>query len=133
MKGHRVMNTLLWIGQGLLAVIFLISGLLKSTMSRERMAATGQTGAAAFPLPVVRFTAACELLAVLGLILPRLVGVAPALTGWAAVGLAVVMVGAIGSHSRLAISESRPAEWRNVAINVVILAVCVFVAAGRLG
>jgi uncharacterized membrane protein YphA (DoxX/SURF4 family) len=50
------MNSALWIGQGLLAVIFLISGIAKSTMSKERMLATGQTGAEAFPLPVIRFT-----------------------------------------------------------------------------
>jgi hypothetical protein len=126
------MNTVLWTGQGLLAAVFLLSGVLKSTMSRERMLATGQTGAAAIPLPVVRFTAICESLAVIGLIVPPLVGIAPALSGWAAIGLAVVMVGAISMHSKLAITRSQPAEWRSVAANLVILAVCVFVAAERL-
>jgi hypothetical protein len=126
------MYTVLWTGQGLLAAVFLLSGVLKSTMSRERMLATGQTGAAAIPLPVVRFTAICESLAVIGLIVPPLVGIAPALSGWAAIGLAVVMVGAISMHSKLAITRSQPAEWRSVAANLVILAVCVFVAAERL-
>jgi uncharacterized membrane protein YphA (DoxX/SURF4 family) len=127
------MNVMLWTGQGLLAAIFLLSGLAKSTMSRERLLATGQTGAAAFPMPVVRFTAVCELLAVVGLIVPRLLGVAPALTGWAAAGLVLVMIGAIAMHTRLAVTQHRPSEWRNVATNVVILTVCVVVAAGRLG
>ena len=72
------------------------------------------------------------IVAVAGLILPRLTWIAPALTGWAAIGLAVVMVGAMAGHWRLAVTEHRPAEYRNVAANVVILAVCVFVAAGRL-
>ena len=126
------MNTALWIGQILLALLFGLSGALKSTMSRERMLATGQTGAAAYPLPVVRFTAICELLAVLGLILPWLTGVAPALTGWAAIGLVVVMLGAMAMHGRLAIVQHKPAEWRNVGINALILALCVFVAVGRL-
>jgi hypothetical protein len=126
------MNTALWIGQILLAALFGLSGALKSTMSRERMLETGQSGAAAYPLPVVRFTAICELLAVLGLILPGLTGVAPALTGWAAVGLVVVMLGAIGMHARLAIVGHKPAEWRNVGANVVILALAAFVAAGRM-
>jgi uncharacterized membrane protein YphA (DoxX/SURF4 family) len=116
----------------LLAAIFLLSGVLKSTMSRGRLLATGQTGAAAYPLPVVRFTAICELVAVVGLILPTLLGIAPALTGWAAVGLAVVMVGAMAMHARLAIGQRRPAEWRNVGVNVLILLVCLFVASGRL-
>jgi uncharacterized membrane protein YphA (DoxX/SURF4 family) len=126
------MNTTLWLGQALLAAIFLFSGITKSTMSRERMLATGQTGGAAFPLPVTRFAAICELLAVLGLIAPRLVDIAPALTGWAAIGLAVVMVGAISMHIRLAITQDKPAEWRNVAATMAILVVCVFVAVGRL-
>jgi uncharacterized membrane protein YphA (DoxX/SURF4 family) len=126
------MNTALWVGQVLLAAIFALSGALKSTMSRQRMLETGQTGAAAYPLPVVRFTAICELFAVVGLILPVLLGIAPVLTGWAAVGLAVVMVGAMAMHGRLAVVQHKPAEWRNVGVNTVILAVCVFVAVGRL-
>jgi len=126
------MNTALWVGQVLLAAIFALSGALKSTMSRQRMLETGQTGAAAYPLPVVRFTAICELFAVAGLILPVLLGIAPVLTGWAAVGLAVVMVGAMAMHGRLAVVRHKPTEWRNVGVNTVILAVCVFVAVGRL-
>lgn len=126
------MNAALWTGQIALAAIFALSGALKATMSRQRMLDTGQTGAAAYPLPVVRFTAVCELLAVVGLIVPPLVGVAPQLAGWAAVGLAVVMFGAIAMHARLAITQHKPKEWLNVAVNVVILLVCIFVAAGRL-
>jgi hypothetical protein len=38
--------------QVLLAVIFLLSEAAKLTTSPERMLATGQTGAAAFPLPI---------------------------------------------------------------------------------
>jgi len=126
------MNIALWTGQVLLAVVFAVSGALKSTMTQQRMLETGQTGAAAYPLPVVRFAAICEILAAVGLVLPLLLGIAPVLTGWAAVGLAVVMVGAMAMHSRLAIVQRKPAEWRNVGVNVVLLAVCVFVAAGRL-
>ncbi|WP_439378387.1 DoxX family protein [Amycolatopsis lexingtonensis] len=126
------MNIALWSGQVLLAAIFAVSGALKSTMSRQRMLETGQTGAAAYPLPVVRFTAICELLAVVGLILPVLLGIAPALTGWAAAGLAVVMVGAMAMHARLAVVRHKPAEWRNVGVNTVLLAIAVFVAVGRL-
>lgn len=126
------MNAALWTGQIALAAIFALSGALKSTMSRQRMQDTGQTGAAAYPLPVVRFTAVCELLAAVGLIVPPLVGVAPELAGWAAVGLAVVMLGAMAMHARLAVTRHQPKEWFNVTVNVVILLVCVFVAAGRL-
>jgi len=119
------MNIALWIVSGVLAAVFAYSGSIKSTMSRERMIATGQTGIALFPMWMVRFTAICELLAVVGLVVPWLTGIAPVLTPLAAVGLAVVMVGAASSHARLR-------EPRNVSANAVLFALCVFVAAGRL-
>jgi hypothetical protein len=119
------MNVALWIGQIILAGLFAASGYAKSTMTREQMATTGQTGAAAAPLPVVRFTAAMEILAALGLVLPQITGILPDLTVAAALGLCVVMIGAASIHTRLH-------EPQNVAINAVILALCVFVAVGRL-
>ena len=122
------MYTAVWTIQIALAIVFFASGLAKLTMSRERMLATGQTGAAAFPLPVVRFTATCELLAAVGLILPPLVGTAEPLVGWAAIGLVIVMIGALAMHSKLAIAQHQRKEWRNVGVNVVILVACLFVA-----
>jgi uncharacterized membrane protein YphA (DoxX/SURF4 family) len=119
------MNVALWICQLLLAAVFAASGYAKATMSPERMAATGQTGPALFPLPVVRFTAVMELLAAIGLVLPELTGIAPALTGAAAIGLCLVMIGAASAHTRLH-------EPASVAVNVGIFALCVFVAVGRL-
>ena len=86
------MNIALWTAQIILAVTFLASGIAKSTMSKERMISTGQTGVAPFPLPFIRVVAACELLAVLGLILPQALGVAPILTPLAATGLAGIGV-----------------------------------------
>lgn len=119
------MNLTLWIAQGFLAALFLFSGSLKISMSKERMMATGQTGVAPFPLPVIRVTAACELLAVLGLLLPLPTGIAPILTPIAALGLAVVMVGAIVSHL------SRH-EALQAGANTFFLLICLFVAVGRL-
>jgi hypothetical protein len=120
------MNVALWILQGLLAVVFLGSGLAKSTMTKERMLATGQTGVAPFPLPVIRAVAFCELLAAVGLLLPWATGIGRFLTPLAAVGLCLVMVGAAGSHARLR-------EPRNVAVNAVLFALAVTVAVARFG
>lgn len=119
------MDIALWICQGLLAALFLVSGSAKISMSKPRLLATGQTGVAPFPLPVIRITAACELIAVIGLIAPKATGILPGLTGVAAIGLALVMIGAITSHASL--REPIP-----VAVNIVILATCCFVAAGTL-
>lgn len=118
------MNTLLWTLQGLLAAIFLASGLAKISMPRERLLATGPTGIAPFPMPVVRVTAFCELLGAIGLVLPRLVGIAEFFIPAAAGGLAVVMVGAMASHAHLR-------EPRSVALNVAIFVAAVTVAVGR--
>ncbi|HEY4018626.1 MAG TPA: DoxX family protein [Pseudonocardiaceae bacterium] len=119
------MNVALWIAQGLLAAIFLASGSLKISMSKEKLIASGQTGVAPFPPLVIRLTAACELLAALGLVLPLLTGIAPILTPIAALGLVIVMIGATASH--LSLREPLPA-----ALTTVILLICVLTAVGRL-
>lgn len=118
------MNVTLWVGQILLAAIAAASGALKSTQSLDRMVATGQTAAKIVPLPFMRTAGVSELFAVAGLILPWATGIARVLTPVAAIGLGVVMILAATVHSRLR-------EPRNVATNLVILAVCVFVSAGR--
>lgn len=118
------MSVVLWIGQGLLAVVFAVSGGLKAVQSKERMLATGQTGVRDYPLDAIRVIALCELTAVIGLILPGIVGRGLVLTPLAAVGLAVVMAGAAVAHTRLR-------EPRNVAVNAILFAICTLVAIGR--
>ncbi|MFG1623050.1 DoxX family protein [Kribbella sp. NPDC049227] len=118
------MNTVTWIFTGVLAVVFTVSGVAKSTMSRDRLIATGQTGIAPFPMPLVRAVAICELFAVAGLFAPWLTDTARVLTPLAAVGLTVVMIGAATSHASL--REPKP-----VAANTTLLALAAFVAATR--
>ncbi|MDG0794086.1 DoxX family protein [Cohnella ginsengisoli] len=66
-----------------------------------------------------------ELVGALGLILPEATGIAPALTPIAAFALAaVVLSGALFHLFRQ--------EYREIGINVVFLALAVFVAVGRL-
>jgi uncharacterized membrane protein YphA (DoxX/SURF4 family) len=118
------MNIALWIGQIVLAVIFVVSGSQKSTQSLERMVATGQTAAKIVPLRFMRTAGISELFGVVGVILPWLTGVARVLTPVAATGFAVIMVLAAFVHRRLG-------EPRNMTINGLIMAVAVFVAVGR--
>jgi uncharacterized membrane protein YphA (DoxX/SURF4 family) len=135
-EGNQLVNIALWTAQVLLAVVFLGSGTIKSIWAKPRLIASGQTGVAPFPVPVIRLTAFAELCGAVGLIAPRLTGIAPLLTPAAAIGLGIVMIGAFTSHSRLLQADRRAGrgsrELRNVFINVTIFAVCVFVAAGRL-
>lgn len=114
------MAVALWVAQGLLAIIFLLSGAAKLTMSKPRLIATGQTGVAPFPLPVIRLTAAAEILAAAGLVLPGLLGVAGVLTPLAAAGLMIVMVGAAVSHFSLH-------EYPQVGVNALVFALALFV------
>jgi len=106
------MNVFLWIVQAILAVMFLGSGIAKSLMSKERMLATGQTGAASQPLPLIRFIAFCEILGATGLILPCALGIDRFLTPLAAVGLAAIMVGAARIHAKLG-------EPKSIVVNVL--------------
>lgn len=119
------MNTLLWILTGLLATVFAASGVAKSTMSRDRLIATGQTGIAPFPMPLVRVVAVCELLAAFGLVLPWATGTARVLTPVAALGLVAVMYGAAVSHASLR-------EPKSVAANLILLLMLGFLAANRI-
>jgi len=119
------MNVALWVGQALLAVVFVYSGALKVSQSREKLLEMGQTGVAVFPLPLLRFVAACELLGAVGVIVPWLTDTTPVLTPLAAAGFVVIMVGAIAAHARLH-------EPRNVAATSFVLLVAAAVAVGRL-
>jgi hypothetical protein len=119
------MNVALWIAQLLTAAVFLFSAATKGTWSKEKLLAKGQSGVAPVPMPMLRGVAFAELLGTIGLIAPWATGIAPVLTPLAAVGLGIVMIGAATIHLRLK-------EPRTALGNVAILALCVFIAAGRL-
>jgi DoxX-like family len=83
------LNYALWVVQGLLAALFLFAGVTKLVLPLEAM--TGE-----IPLPglFVRFIGVAEALGAIGLILPGLLRIRPALTPMAAVGLVIIMIGA---------------------------------------
>ena len=80
------MNTVLWIVQGLLAAVFLATGLTKLTQSRAKMAAGPMRWAADVTDAQFRAIGALEVLGAIGLIVPAALGVAPILTAFAASG-----------------------------------------------
>jgi hypothetical protein len=117
------MNIALWITQILLVVVFGYSALIKSTQSTEGAVELGMTGVVNVPLPVMRFTASCEVLGVVGLIVPYVTRVLP-ITPLAAIGLGMIMVLAARIHLGLG-------EPATAAGNLVLLMMCLFVAWGR--
>ncbi|MGW7681250.1 DoxX family protein [Kribbella sp. NPDC054772] len=121
------MNVTVWIVSGLLAAMFLMSGVMKVPATKASLAGNPRMGwAAPFPIELIKVIGIAEIAGAIGLILPRVVDIAPWLVPTAAIGLAVVMLGAIITHSRRA-------EYSSVAINAVLLALSVFVAVERLG
>lgn len=118
------MNTSLWIAQGILALMFLMAGMSKSTQSIEKLLKSGISWADRFPISTVRFIGIAELLGGLGLILPLLLNLYPILTPIAACALGLVMVLAIFHHAK-------HKESKGMMFNIILLALLSFVAYGR--
>jgi uncharacterized membrane protein YphA (DoxX/SURF4 family) len=119
-------ETALWIGQVLLAAIFLMTGMTKLTQPRQKMAAGPMRWAADVTDAQFRTIGLLEVLGAIGLILPAALGIARLLTPLAAVGLVLTMVGAIRTHVRYA-------ETDRLAVPIVVLALALFVAVETFG
>ena len=120
------MNVVLWIVAGVLAAAFLAAGLMKLAQPREKLVESGMGWAGDFSPGVVKAIGALEVLGALGLILPAVFDIATVLVPLAAVGLALIMAGAIVVHARRK-------ETPMVVTNLVLLALAAFVAWGRFG
>ena len=118
------MTIVLWIVQGLLALAFLLAGVMKTFMPLERlkknMAWVGNV-----PAGLVRFIGIVEILGALGLVLPKLTNILPQLTIAAAIGLILVMVSAVVFHAT-------HKEYSHIGTNIVLLLLAAFIAVGYL-
>ncbi len=119
------MNTWLWIAAVSLGLAFGGSGLLKLTTSRDDLARAGLTWVEDFSAAAVRGIGVLEVLAALGLVVAPFVGL-PVLVPLAAVGLMLLMLGAVLTHHRRG-------EPQLVAVSGSLLLVAAFVAFGRFG
>ena len=118
------MNTVLWIIQGILAAMFLMAGISKSTQPIEKLLKSGISWAGRFPISTVRLIGFFELLGALGLILPWLLNFFPILTPIAASALALIMVFAIFHHLK-------HKEYKAIAFNLTLMALTLLVAYWR--
>ena len=118
------MNAVLWLLQILLALAFLGLGLLMVTRSRERLLSVAGW-VEDFPEPVVTTIGVLELLGAVGVLLPAVLGVAGVLVPVAALGLAVLLVGAVVTHLLRG-------EQDELGLPVALLLAAAVVAAGRL-
>lgn len=119
------MNIVLWIAQGSLAALYLMVGSWKAFMPAKvrenpRMGwAHGQSD------NYIRFVGTTEVLGALGLILPLITGILPWLTVLAGIGLTIIQLLAI-------FTEHLPKkEYNSIPLNVILLALSIFVVIGR--
>ena len=120
------MNIALWVVAGLLAVAFFAAGLMKALRPKDQLAASGLAWVEDFSAPMVKLIGVLEVLAAIGLILPALLDIAPIFVPLAAVGLVLMMIGAMVVHARRK-------EYPMLAPNLVLLLLAAFVAWGRFG
>ena len=85
----RKLNVVLWILQGLMAVLFVFAGWTKLVMPAEALAA-----ATGLPGWFMQFIGVTEALGGLGLLLPGIFRIRRELTPLAAAGLTIIMAGA---------------------------------------
>src|SRR5438067_13776044 len=116
------MNPFLWVLQGLLALVFLLTGVRKLVRSDEQTRAAPWVGNT--PSVVVRVIGVLEILGAIGVVLPALTGILPWLTPVAAVGLVGLMLGAAWANLRAKL-------YLPLWANAIILMLAVVLAYGR--
>ena len=117
------MNIVLWIIQILLALEFLFAGATKLLPISMPPPPPGMWMP---PMWFLKFIGVCEVLGALGLVLPGLFRRQQHLTVWAAIGLTILMIGAVViSVQGMGIGAA--------VLPLITLILCVFVAYGRRG
>jgi uncharacterized membrane protein len=116
------MNIVLWVLQVFLGIYFLAIGIMHFVVPPGLPAQMSWM----YDLPdwLHWVSGIAEILGGLGLILPSATRIKPWLTPLAALGLAVVMGGAVVYHALRG-------EWMNITLNIINAAVLLFVAYGR--
>jgi hypothetical protein len=123
------MNTTLWIVASLLAVVFAFSSIVKLSVPRDKLAQAPAGGwVEDVSAGAVRGIGALEVLVPLGLILPAVLDIAPVLVPVAAVGVMLLMIGAVITRMR-----SDHVATATIIPDLVYLALAAFLAWGRLG
>jgi hypothetical protein len=120
------MNVVLWIIAVVLGLLFIAAGVMKMVQPKEKLAEIGLGWTDGFSANSVKAIGALDFLAGVGLILPAAVGIAEILVPLAAVGIVLLMIGAVVVHGRRR-------ETPIVAFNLVLLVLAAVVAWGRFG
>ncbi|WP_426594658.1 DoxX family protein [Cellulomonas sp. McL0617] len=109
------MTVAYWIIAGLLALLYLWSGGMKIARSRAQLQPM-MHWVDDMPMPAVRAIGVAEVLGAIGLIVPPLTGIAPALALAAAIGLLILQLAATTFHLRRG-------EKENIGLNIGLVVV----------
>jgi uncharacterized membrane protein YphA (DoxX/SURF4 family) len=118
-----LMNTTVWIIQGVVAALFAMTGFMKLTTPKEKLKEK-MAWVNDFSPMTIKFIGTSEILGALGLILPLALNIVPVLTPIAAVALSVVMLLATRTHILLK-------EYKEIGFTLFLFALSVFVAIER--
>ena len=118
------MNIVLWIIQILLALLFLFAGVTK--LLPIITLPPSPPGMWIPPMWFLKFIGLCEFLGALGLVLPGLFHRQQYLTVWAAIGLTIIMIGAV-------VITAMAMGVAGAVTPLIVGLLCVFVAYGRRG
>jgi len=116
------MNIALWVVQIILGLAFIMFGSMK--VFQYEKAKASLPWVKDYSKGMVTFIGISELLGGMGLILPYAIGIASILTPIAALGLGLVMILAAGLHAKRK-------ENQAIMMNIIFLALAIFVAIGR--
>jgi len=120
---NKALNISLWVAQVLIALMFLMTGTMKTTQPIEELSKS-MSWVNDFSSGMVRFIGASELLGGIGLLLPSLLRIRPFLTPLAALGLFMVMVFAFIYHVN-------KGEYELLPINSILGTIALFIVWGR--
>jgi hypothetical protein len=121
------MNLALWVAAGLLASVALTGGISKTFVPKKKLSGThGGEWTEDVSGGFVKALGGLEILAAVGLVLPALAGGLPVMVPVTAVCWVLLMVGAMITHGRLN-------QYKLVMLNMVYLALALFIAWGRFG
>jgi uncharacterized membrane protein YphA (DoxX/SURF4 family) len=120
------MNIALWIIAGLLGAGFLASGAMKLLQPKDKLVASGVDFLEGFSPGSIKVIGVLEILGAAGLILPAALDIAPVLVPLAAVGLVVMVIGAI-------IAQLRRHDTHAMVANLAMIALAGFLVWGRFG
>jgi hypothetical protein len=116
------MNTTIWIIQGLLAIIFSLSGIIVYLWRNKLKSKLSWL--AEYSPQMVAFICVSKIIGAIGLILPMYFNLLPVLTPIAAIGLAIIMSLAMTYHLRRK-------EYQEVPITIIFWVLAIFVAYNR--